>query len=144
MLMCIWNFCSLFPVVCKSSRPSSKLQRGTVRYLIHKMATYSEYKPKLDYFPVDDKVHNYIDQDIPEIEKMIAKEIWDEEKIDDPEDAVCIDCGSFFQVNSIQNELKNFLKHQDVGTDSSYICVHCHDCIYCKRGVGHELLSMKQ
>ena len=68
----------------------------------------------------------------------------DEEEIHDPEDAVCINCGDIFQVNSIQNELKNFLKHQEVGLNASHHCVHCHACIVCKRGVGQELLSMKQ
>ena len=72
------------------------------------------------------------------------EEMIDEVKVNKPEDVECINCGCIFQVNSIQNELKNFLRHQEVGLDASNHCVCCRDCIDCKRGVGQELLSMKQ
>ena len=132
--------------------------RTTVRYLIHKISCYSKYKPRLDYFPIDKNVDNYVDRDIPEVEEiyerdenycshkanLLTSEQSNEENINEAEGVECINCGDIFQVNSIQNELKNFLKHQEVGLDASYRCVRCRDCIDCKRGVGQELLSMKQ
>ena len=132
--------------------------RTTVRYLIHKISSYSKYKPRLDCFPIDNKIHDYVDKDIPEVEEILEREENEcshkveslisqpsnEEKIDKHEGVECINCGDIFKVNSIQNELKNFLKHQEVGLDATYRCVRCRDCIDCKRGVGQELLSMKQ
>ena len=110
--------------------------KTTVRFLIHQMTSYSEYKPKLDYYPVNGKILSFVDEDTSEIKEITDEEINVGKKIDDPEDASCIDCGIFFQVNTIQVELKNFLKHQEVGTDASYHSVHCRDCADCKRGVG--------
>ena len=87
------------------------------------MTSYSEYKPKLDYFPVNGKVRSFVDDDTSETKEMTDEEIDDGEKIIDPEDSLCINCGSFFPVNTIHGELKNFLKHQEVDTDASYHCV---------------------
>lgn len=43
------------------------------------------------------------------------------EKVDEPEDLEGINCGDIFQVNTIQNELKNLLEHQEVGLYASSI-----------------------
>ena len=84
------------------------------------MTCFSEYKPKLDYFPVNGMTRSFVNEDIKE---MTDEEVDDGGKIDDPKDASCIDCGTLFQVNTIQGELKNFLKHQEAGTDPSYRCI---------------------
>ena len=43
------------------------------------------------------------------------------EKVDEPEDLEGINCGDIFQVNTIQNKLKNLLEHKDVGLYASSI-----------------------
>ena len=132
--------------------------RTTVRYLIHKISCYSNYKPRLDYFPTHVKVDSYFDKDIPELEEIFDREENNcfhkinslnsqnttEENIDEQKVVECINCGDYFKINSIQNELKNFSKHQEIGLDASYRCIRCRDCVDCKRGIGQELLSMKQ
>ena len=89
---------------------------------------------------------NYVDRDIPEVEEIyerdedycshkanfLTSEQSNEENINEAEGVECINCGDIFQVNSIQNELKNFLKHQEVGLDASYRCVRCRDCVRCR------------
>ena len=99
--------------------------KTTIRFLIHQMTSYSEYKPKLDYFPVNGKVCSFVDEDTSETEEMTNEEIDDSKKIDDSEDVLYINCGRLFRVNTIHGELKNFLKHQEVSTDASYTCVQC-------------------
>ena len=77
--------------------------KSTLRFLIHHMTYFSEYKPKLDYFPVNGKIHNSVDEDIKE---MTNEEIDDGQKIDDLADSSCIDFGTSFRVNTIHGELK--------------------------------------
>ena len=48
--------------------------RRIMKYLIHSIYTYPECKPKLDYFPVDDKTLSYVDQDSPDVEEIIKDE----------------------------------------------------------------------
>ena len=52
----------------------------------------------------------------------------------------CKECGAHL----IQSELEKYFKLQDAGLDTNYKCPKCRNCDACKKGSGHELLSMKE
>ena len=43
--------------------------KSSVKFLLHQMTYFSEYRHKLDYFPVKGKIHNFVDEDAEETTK---------------------------------------------------------------------------
>ena len=52
---------------------------------------------------------------------------------------VCSVCGV-----TVQGELQRFMELQEAGLKTDFRCKKCRNCEDCKRGAGHERLSMKQ
>ena len=108
----------------------------------------SNYVPRLDFFLKT--CPEYVDADIPGISELPTRvktveasepsevpdvTTWEteEQEIGGNGDAKCGNCSSTCM---IQQELKKWLKVQELGLDMGYRCRECRKCLDCKKGSG--------
>ena len=134
----------------------------------------STYKPTLEYFPKPSYIAEMVDHDIPGVlelskssstrgqiglspicpkeeaeeimtissitPKMVTSpdQVWSGEGTSQIE-LVCSICGV-----TVQGELQKFMELQEAGLRTDFRCKECRSCEECRRGAGHERLSLKQ
>ena len=100
----------------------------------------STYRPTLEYFPKAAYLDKLVDEDIPEILNAACHTCCGRSCVDklshNQEPAVCD--------ITVQGELQRFMELQEAGLKTEFRCKQCRSCLDCRRGAGHEKLSMKQ
>ena len=100
----------------------------------------STYRPTLEYFPKAAYLDELVDEDIPEILNAACHTCCGRRCVDklshNQEPAVCD--------ITVQGELQRFMELQEAGLKTEFRCKQCRSCLDCRKGAGHEKLSMKQ
>ena len=142
---------------------------STVRYLANLLSNYSQYPPRVDFFPssieeMDRLVSRFADKEIPGIREHLcegngkldlnspgetSEDLLVNQVVDNNTPTyICDSCKDEEPYEKLtptaQAELRRFLQHQEAGLDTSFRCRKCRDCRQCLRGAGQERMSMKQ
>ena len=121
----------------------SKYAKDCIESMKAMLVHASSYKPVIEYFPKSAHFEELIDGDIPGIQDLIGSTA----SKSDVSGASC--CHATFEVPSdcnvtVQGELQKFMELQEAGLKTEFRCKQCRDCLDCKKGAGHEKLSLKQ
>ena len=102
----------------------------------------SSYKPTLEYFTSAKHLTDLVDPDIPGVSELHeeAPEVCDRAAAQtDHDSSTCACCGV-----TVQGEIQRFMELQEAGLRTDFRCKQCRNCDDCRRGAGHEKLSLKQ
>ena len=129
----------------------SKHARDCLESMKAMLLTVSTYKPTLEYFPKPSHIAEMVDPDIPGVldlsEIYASKEqAKDQKTCPTPTnpfitstDQTCASCGV-----TVQGELQKFMELQEAGLRTDFRCKQCRSCEECRKGAGHERVSMRQ
>ena len=104
----------------------------------------SSYSPVLEYFPNSSHLECMADSDIPGLEQLCSSVDCDDY---DPQSNMSgiVSCSSSAVCEvTVQGELQRFMDMQESGLKTEFRCRQCRTCLECKRGAGHEKLSLRQ
>ena len=106
------------------------------------LLTISTYKPTLEYFPKPFHIADLVDPDIPGVLEEVKTSTTTQDSKDIPASFTTLTC-SMCGV-TVQGELQKFMELQEAGLKTDFRCKECRNCEDCRRGAGHERLSLKQ
>ena len=120
----------------------SKNARDCIDAMKAMLLTLSTYRPTLEHFPRPEHIANLVDDDIPGVLDMSEDEGFAEEDLKEGDEQIeltCPCCGV-----TVQGELQKFMELQEAGLKTDFRCRQCRSCDDCRKGAGHERLSLKQ
>ena len=109
----------------------------------------SNYRPTLEYFPKSPHISGLMDPDVPgaadismfpinEVEKNMDAKTRSDPRAEKSASS-CSVCGV-----TVQGELQKFMDFQEAGLRTDFRCKDCRQCEECRKGAGHERLSLRQ